>query len=122
MSLQKLLKKINPKTKVSIGAPEGTNKISEKIIKKFRLNIGSRPSLDDVDVIFTVDTNNLKQLGKISNIIEKSRKSIIIIDHHYPHPSMEKLSKLKFCDKSSPSTCEIIYELYNQQFSQYHHF
>jgi phosphoesterase RecJ-like protein len=112
-ALTQLLKKINPKTKIIIGAPEGTNKISEKIIKKFRLNIESEPSLDDVDLIFTVDTNNLKQLGKISNKIEKSKKLIIIIDHHYPHPSMEKLSKLKFCDKYSPSTCEIIYEFYN---------
>jgi nanoRNase/pAp phosphatase (c-di-AMP/oligoRNAs hydrolase) len=112
-ALKHLQKKINPKTKIIIGAPEGTNKISEKIIKRFRLTVESKPSLDDVDAIFTVDTNNLKQLGKISNAIEKFEKSIIIIDHHYPHPSMEKLSKLEICDKYSPSTCEIIYELYN---------
>ena len=107
------IKKIKPKTKIIIGAPEGTNKISEKILKRFRLTVESNPTLDDIDVIFTVDTNNLKQLGKISNTIEKFEKSIIIIDHHYPHPSMEKLSKIEFCDKYSPSTCEIIYELYN---------
>jgi len=112
-ALKQLLKKINPKTKIIIGAPEGTNKISEKIMKRFRLTVESNPTLDDIDVIFTVDTNNLKQLGKISNAIEKFEKSIIIIDHHYPHPSMEKLSKIEFCDKYSPSTCEIIYELYN---------
>lgn len=112
-ALKQLLKKINPKTKIIIGAPEGTNKISEKILTKFGLTVESNPTLDDIDVIFTVDTNNLKQLGKISNAIEKFEKSIIIIDHHYPHPSMEKLSKIEFCDKYSPSTCEIIYELYN---------
>lgn len=112
-ALKQLLKKINPKTKIIIGAPEGTNKISEKIMKRFRLTVESNPTLDDIDVIFTVDTNNLKQLGKISNAIEKFEKSIIIIDHHYPHPSMEKLSKIEFCDKYSPSTCEIICELYN---------
>jgi nanoRNase/pAp phosphatase (c-di-AMP/oligoRNAs hydrolase) len=112
-ALKQLLKKINPKTKITIGAPEGTNKISEKIMKRFRLTVESNPTLDDIDVIFTVDTNNLKQLGKISNAIEKFEKSIIIIDHHYPHPSMEKLSKIEFCDKYSPSTCEIICELYN---------
>ncbi|MCW4043250.1 MAG: DHH family phosphoesterase, partial [Candidatus Bathyarchaeota archaeon] len=112
-ALKQLLKKINPKTKIIIGAPEGTNKISEKIMNRFRLTVESNPTLDDIDVIFTVDTNNLKQLGKISNAIENFEKSIIIIDHHYPHPSMEKLSKIEFCDKYSPSTCEIIYELYN---------
>lgn len=112
-ALKQLLKKINPKTKIIIGAPEGTNKISEKIMKRFRLTVESNPTLDDIDVIFTVDTNNLKQLGKISNAIEKFEKSIIIIDHHYPHPSMEQLSKIEFCDKYSPSTCEIICELYN---------
>ncbi|WP_455369003.1 DHH family phosphoesterase [[Eubacterium] cellulosolvens] len=112
-ALKHLLKKINPKINTIVGAPEGTNKISEKIMNKFRLTVESEPSLDDVDVIFTVDTNNLKQLGKMSNAVEKFEKSIIIIDHHYPHPSMEKLSKLEFCDKYSPSTCEIIYELYN---------
>ena len=112
-ALKQLLKKINPKTKIIIGAPEGTNKISEKIMKRFRLTVESNPTLDDIDVIFTVDTNTLKQLGKISNAIEKFEKSIIIIDHHYPHPSMEKLSKIEFCDKYSPSTCEIICELYN---------
>jgi len=112
-ALKQLLKKINPKTKIIIGAPEGTNKISEKILTKFGLTVESNPTLDDIDVIFTVDTNNLKQLGKISTAIEKFEKSIIIIDHHYPHPSMEKLSKIEFCDKYSPSTCEIIYELYN---------
>jgi phosphoesterase RecJ-like protein len=112
-ALKQLLEKINPKTKIVIGAPEGINKIAEKIMKRFRLTIESNPSLDDVDVIFTVDTNNLKQLGKISDTIETIEKSIIIIDHHYPHPSMEKLSKIEYCDKYSPSTCEIIYELYD---------
>jgi nanoRNase/pAp phosphatase (c-di-AMP/oligoRNAs hydrolase) len=113
-ALKHLLKKINPKTKIIIGAPQGTNKISEKIMKKFRLSIESEPDLEDIDIIFTVDTNNLKQFGKISNAIERFEKSIVIIDHHYPHPSMEKLSRLKFCDKYSPSTCEIIYNFFDQ--------
>ena len=33
-ALKHLLKKINPKTKIIIGAPDGTNKISEKIMGK----------------------------------------------------------------------------------------
>ena len=113
-ALGKLLKRFNPRLSVVVGTPEGVNKISEKIISKFKLHVESDPKLDDVDVVFTVDMNNLQQLGPLASVVNSLSKPVVIIDHHYPHPSMKRFARLSFCDKASPSTCEMIYQFYKE--------
>ena len=113
-ALDKLLKRLNPRLKVAIGSPEGVNKISEKIISEFKFSVESDPRVNDVDIVFTVDMNNLQQLGPLTSIIDNLRKPVVIIDHHHPHPSMRRFAQFSFCDEASPSTCEMIYEFYRE--------
>lgn len=114
VALRRLLRTLNPKLSVVIGTPEGVNKFSEKIIARFRVYTESEPILENIDAVFTVDTNNLQQLGSLASTIENFDKQVVVVDHHYPHRSMEGFADLKFCDEAFPSTCEIIYEFYRQ--------
>ncbi|MEM2942519.1 MAG: DHH family phosphoesterase [Candidatus Bathyarchaeia archaeon] len=113
-ALRKLLKRWNPRLSVVIGTPEGVNRISERVISKFRFTIESEPRLEDADIIFTVDMNNLEQLGPVASTVKILGKPVVVIDHHHPHPSMRGFAPLSFCDEKSPSTCEMIYELYRR--------
>lgn len=113
-TLSKLLKRLNPQLLIVIGTPEGVNKISEKIISKFSLPVESNPRLDDADIVFIVDMNNLQQLGPLAPVVNSLGKPIVVIDHHHPNPSMKRFARFSFCDETSPSTCEIIYKFYRQ--------
>lgn len=113
-ALKYLLKRLNPRLSVVIGTPEGVNRLSDQILSRFNIDVELNPDLRDVDLVFTVDTNNLQQLGPLATIIENLNRPVVVIDHHYPHPSMEKYAHTEFCDEKSPSTCEIICKFYRQ--------
>ncbi|MBS7622523.1 DHH family phosphoesterase [Candidatus Bathyarchaeota archaeon] len=113
-ALRRLLRRWNPRLRVVIGTPEGVNRISERIISKFRFAVESEPRLDDADIIFTVDMNNFEQLGSIASAVRILSRPVVVIDHHHPHPSMRSFASLSLCDEKSPSTCEIICELYRR--------
>ena len=114
LALKRLLKTLNPRLSVVIGTPEGVNRFSENILGRFRVATEPNPNLLHVDAVFTVDTNNLQQLGSLADTVGSFEKSVVVIDHHYPHKSIEEFATLKFCDETFPSTCEMIQELYGE--------
>jgi phosphoesterase RecJ-like protein len=113
-ALKRLLKSLNPGLEVVVGTPEGVNKLSEKILSRFEVKVESNLQLQDFDIIFMVDTNSPLHLGKLGTTIKSLEKPVAIIDHHYPNESIKGFPHIEYCNEKSPSTCEIVYELYRQ--------
>ncbi|MEM7013380.1 MAG: bifunctional oligoribonuclease/PAP phosphatase NrnA [Verrucomicrobiota bacterium] len=66
----------------------------------------------DVDVFVALDTADAKRVGsKVWKAI-KSRKKLILIDHHV---SNERYGDINYVDIESPATGQIIYELIRKQ-------
>ena len=66
-ALQRLLKKIRPNLKVTIGTEKGINKLSKHILKYVPIHFNSNPNVDNFDVVFLIDTNTVQQLGNLGN-------------------------------------------------------
>ena len=113
-AFQRLLKKIRPNLKVTIGTEKGISKLSKHILKYVPIPFNSNPNVNSADVIFLIDTNTVQQLGKLGNKLLSIHSPLIVIDHHAIHPKTQLLTKISLVDDSSSSTCEIIYKFYKE--------
>jgi nanoRNase/pAp phosphatase (c-di-AMP/oligoRNAs hydrolase) len=109
-----LTKRINRKLKLFFGAPEGVSKLSKQILQVVPLEVTDNPDPSSVDLIVTVDTNTLQQLGELRLPVIQSGRPLVMIDHHAPHPDNEKTATLVICDESATSTCEMILQMYKR--------
>ncbi|MGA2460416.1 MAG: DHH family phosphoesterase [Candidatus Bathyarchaeia archaeon] len=109
-----LANKINPKLQLTFTSPDGVSKLSKQILHLVPLEVDESPRLDSVDLIVTVDTNTLQQLGKLKEEVLHSAKPLVMIDHHAPHPENTKTAALVLCDEHSTSTCEMVLEMYEE--------
>ncbi len=107
-----LARRINKKIKVTFTSPDGVSKLSKQILQVVPLEVTDNPEVSAVDLVITVDTNTLQQLGKLREPILQSAKPLIMIDHHAPHPANAKTAAFVLCDEKSTSTCEMILEMY----------
>jgi nanoRNase/pAp phosphatase (c-di-AMP/oligoRNAs hydrolase) len=107
-----LARRINRKLKVSFASPDGVSKLSKQILRVLPLQVTDEPELSTTDLIVTVDTNTLQQLGPLKESVLNSAKPIVMIDHHAPHPENAKTAVLVVCDENATSTCEMILEMY----------
>jgi phosphoesterase RecJ-like protein len=64
-------------------------------------------TINQADLIFTLDFNSLKRIEKMGELLEKVKAPIILIDHHQ---QPEKYAKYYFHDVNACSTCELIFE------------
>jgi phosphoesterase RecJ-like protein len=62
--------------------------------------------INDADLIFTLDFNALHRAGHMETILDKSKATKIMIDHHQ---APDDYAKYTFSDVSMSSTCEMIY-------------
>lgn len=106
-----LANKINPKLRLRFTSPDGVSKLSKQILNILPLQVDESPEVDSADLIVTVDTNTLQQLGKLRDSVLRSAKPLVMIDHHAPHPENTKSATLVLCDEHSTSTCEMILEM-----------
>lgn len=109
-----LAQRINPKAKIAFTSPGGVSKLSKQILQTIPLPVTETPNIDQFNLIVTVDTNTLQQLGDLKDAIERSRAPIIMIDHHAPHPENARTASIVLCDERSTSTCEIMLEMYEK--------
>jgi nanoRNase/pAp phosphatase (c-di-AMP/oligoRNAs hydrolase) len=109
-----LAQKINRRVKVTFTSPGGVSKLSKQILGVVPLEVTEAPNFAEFDVIVTVDTNTLQQLGGLREAVERSGLPIIMIDHHAPHPENAKTAALVLCNEKSTSTCEIILDMYEK--------
>jgi len=113
-ALEMLARRINRKLKISFTSPDGVSKLSKQILKTVPLEITESPNLSEFDLLVTVDTNTLQQLGSLKEEITNSTKPVVMIDHHAPHPENERTATLVLCDDESTSTCENILDMYEK--------
>lgn len=110
-----LVHRINRKARTTITSPEGVSKLSKQIIASgLPIVIDENPDLPKFQLIVTVDTNTLQQLGHFREPVQNSGKPLVMIDHHAPHPENAKFAKLVLSNQHSTSTCEMILEMYTK--------
>jgi nanoRNase/pAp phosphatase (c-di-AMP/oligoRNAs hydrolase) len=61
-----------------------------------------------------LDTNTIQQLNGLAEKVKNSKAPIIVIDHHAAHPETEQMAKLCITNEEASSTCEIVYNFYNE--------
>ena len=113
-ALAMFAKRINRKIKIIFTSPESVSKLSKQILKGIPFEVTETPVLAGVDLIVTVDTNTLQQLGGLREPVAQSDKPLIMIDHHAPHPQNAKTATLVLCDEHATSTCEMILDMYEK--------
>jgi nanoRNase/pAp phosphatase (c-di-AMP/oligoRNAs hydrolase) len=110
LSLKELIERIR-NIIVDITFPEGVSELSSHILKMLNMNniiINIEP---DHDYYILVDTSSPEQLGELGDKILKSKKPIIIIDHHRMLPITNKIVAT-YIDENSPSSAELVYNLF----------
>jgi len=95
-------------------APEGVSRVSRQVLSQVRMRLQEPKNLESYDVIFTVDTNTISQLGRYESLLEKFEGPVVIIDHHNPDPRTLKTSSYVICDERASSTAEIVYRFYGE--------
>lgn len=109
-----LARRINRKLTLSFASPDGVSKLSKQVLKSVALEVVESPDLSNADLIVTVDTNTLQQLGNLKGPVLDSRKPLVMIDHHAPHPENAKTATFVICDDKATSTCEMILDMHTK--------
>ncbi len=81
---------------------------ADAILNFERENTESKNFLSESDVIFTLDFNHLGRVGQLTEILENSKATFVMVDHHQ-QPS--DYAKIMYSDVSMSSTCEMVYNL-----------
>jgi nanoRNase/pAp phosphatase (c-di-AMP/oligoRNAs hydrolase) len=113
-ALSCLLTNYDSSYRIAITAYQGLNKPSKQILNYLPIPVEDSLDLTETEAMVLLDTNTLEQLGPWKNLIETSKKPLVVIDHHSLHPHTELISILSIIDEHASATCEILYELYHQ--------
>jgi nanoRNase/pAp phosphatase (c-di-AMP/oligoRNAs hydrolase) len=109
-----LAARINRKLKLAFASSDGVSKLSKQILRAVPLEVVVDPDLSKVDLIVTVDTNTLQQLGSLKDPVLQSAKPLIMVDHHAPHPENGRTATFVICDEKATSTCEMILDMHTK--------
>ncbi len=82
----------------------------EKIIKFSQAPLESTQLIEEADIVFTLDYNQLNRIDQLGPILENSNAQKIMIDHH-ENPG--DYASITYSDSTKGSTCEMIFELIN---------
>lgn len=109
-----LLKRLRPGIDLQIAAAQGPSKLSKNILKFLPVKLVDEPCIEKADVLVLLDTNTIQQLDDWGVRVKRSKKPLIVIDHHIPHPETLRIASLCIANEESSSTCEIVYELFKE--------
>ncbi len=62
--------------------------------------------INEADLIFTLDFNNLSRSGNLEGVLTKSNATFIMIDHHQ---QPDDYAKYTYTDTGMSSTCQMVY-------------
>jgi nanoRNase/pAp phosphatase (c-di-AMP/oligoRNAs hydrolase) len=114
-ALQGLLEKMRPNLTIEIGTGQGVSRLTRNLFSYFPVKVNLQPNVENAQTIVLLDTNTLQQLNGLAERVRKTKAPIIVVDHHTAHPETELVSKLCITKEEAPSTCNIIYDFYNEQ-------
>lgn len=80
----------------------------EKIINFLKSQEESERSIENAEIIFTLDYNQLSRIGDLQPLVEQSTAPKAMIDHH-ENPG--DYASIQYAEPSRGSTCEMIFEL-----------
>ncbi len=66
-----------------------------------------KPLIENADIIFTLDFNDLSRTGDMQDALTEANATFIMIDHH-PEPST--YAHHTYSDSSMSSTCQMVYQ------------
>ena len=81
-----------------------------KILNFERDSLKASGKIENSDLIFTLDFNDLERSGNICNTIKNAKGKIIMIDHH---ETPKEYADIKLSDPKIGSTCEMVFNLIN---------
>ena len=115
-ALAGLLRRLRGGLSVELVAAQGPSKLSKRLLEHLEAEFVDSADVEAADVMFLVDTNNLQQLEDLGPVVARqaSRVPLIIVDHHAPHPETERIARLRIVREDYTSTCEIVYELFEE--------
>lgn len=64
--------------------------------------------IQNADIIFTLDFNDLNRIGEMKDLVNSSNARIVMIDHHQ---NPKDYTDIVFSEPSTGSTCELLYEI-----------
>ena len=108
--LTRLIKGLNRRMKTTAASPDGVSKVSARVLERLNFRIEENVDPRNYDVIFTVDTNTLQQLGSMKEAVDSCGKPLIMIDHHAIHPDTRHRATILLSDDKATSACEIVYK------------
>jgi len=112
-ALSGLLNRLKPNLATEIAVASGPSKLSKKIITVLPIEIVDQPHINQADILFLVDTNNIRQLDLLYSKILPDQP-LVVVDHHSSHPETEQLATLSVVDETASSTCEVVYRLFEE--------
>lgn len=71
----------------------------------------SFPPLEEIDLIITLDVNDISRTGLAEPLTRLSNQSKLAIIDHHPKGDLARLSHAALRDESVSSTCELVYQL-----------
>ena len=82
---------------------------SDKKIINFSDNTDKIQELiNDIQIIFCLDFNNLSRINELGKLIEKSKAKKVLIDHHL---NPDNFYDFKYHDVNASATAELVYDL-----------
>jgi len=109
-----LLKTLRPNIFVEIGTGQGISRLSKHLLRYLPIEVKMQPNVEKADAIVLLDTNTIQQLNGLAGKVKNTKAPVIVIDHHTAHPETEQLAKLCITNEESSSTCEIVYNFFEQ--------
>ncbi len=64
--------------------------------------------IQEADVIFNLDFNTFDRAGSVTEYLQRSNATMVLVDHH---PEPDNTFDLAFSNTGSSSTCELLYEI-----------
>ncbi len=79
---------------------------NEAVLNFEKQNTQAKEKLEEAEIIFTLDFNHLGRSGQMAPLLEASKATFVMIDHHQ---EPDTYAKITYSDVNMSSTCEMVY-------------
>ncbi len=100
-----------PSIEARIVCPEGVSASTKQLLENMGITVPDGKLSGQTDLAILVDTNTLDQLGKTGEKLVETKATIIVVDHHHPHPDTVKIASQMIVDESAAAAAEVVYNL-----------
>ncbi len=106
-ALQRLLAWLDPASIVEILYPDTTSQLSERLIRRYNIEVSKTSKISSVETVIVVDVGSMIQVEALRDVI-KNATSRVFIDHHGKDAEIERLATLYISDEEAVATCELV--------------